>query len=116
MTNPVPTYLAILNSHVRDQYITFEEGPHIYTVHGEKGYTSVTTWNHEHFKPFDTEKVLETTVRSSKMKDPSYKYYGMSKQEIKELWDKNRDNASSQGTKMHYDIECFYNNIPVINI
>ena len=40
-------YLATKNAHIRDKDITFEEGPHIYTVMGDRGgYTSVTTWNH----------------------------------------------------------------------
>ena len=36
-------------------------------------------------------------------------------QEIKDLWEKNRVEASEAGTKMHYDIECFYNNNTVTN-
>ena len=48
---PVPTYLAELHPHPRDKDISFEEGPHIYTVLGDRGgYTSVTTWNHHHFE------------------------------------------------------------------
>ena len=35
----------------------------------------------------------------------------MIKQQIKDQWEKNRDIAAAAGTKMHYDIECFYNNI-----
>ena len=30
-------------------------------------------------------------------------------------WDKNRDEAAQAGTKMHYDIECYYNNQDVKN-
>ena len=41
---------------------------------------------------------------------PNNKYYGKTKDEIMELWDANRDAAASAGTKMHYNIECFYNN------
>ena len=29
---PVPDYLAKKNHHPRDDHISFEEGPHIYTV------------------------------------------------------------------------------------
>ena len=39
------------------------------------------------------------------------KYYGMTKKEIKDLWNKNGKEASEAGTKMHYDIECYYNGI-----
>ena len=101
--------LAIKNAHERDKDITFDEGPHIYTVRGEQGYTSVTTWNHEHFSKFDSAKILGNIMRSPKMKDPSYKYYGMTAEEILKSWDDNRDAASSAGTQTHYNIECFYN-------
>lgn len=107
--------LAAKNKHERDDFIVFYEGPHIYIVHGEGGYTSVTTWVHEHFAGFDCELVLEKTVNSRKMTDPNYKYYGMTKDQIRDLWDQNRDTASAAGTKMHYDIECFYNGISVHN-
>ena len=41
-----PTYLAQKNAHVRDAAIQFEEETHIYTVNGDRTFTSVTTWNH----------------------------------------------------------------------
>ena len=43
------------------------------------------------------------------------KYYGMSVEEIKAAWEKNRDEAATAGTKMHYDIECYYNKMDVEN-
>jgi ATP-dependent exoDNAse (exonuclease V) beta subunit len=110
MTTP-PTYLANLNAHERDQFITFDEGPHIYTVHGQQGYTSVTTFIHKLFPHFDSEMIVDSVLRSKKMSDPTYKYYGMTKEQILADWDKNRDAAASAGTKMHYDIECHFNNI-----
>jgi hypothetical protein len=41
--------LAKQNPHERDDHITFDEGPHIYTIDGEIDFMSVTTWNHSHF-------------------------------------------------------------------
>jgi len=114
-SNPVPDFLAKKNPHTRDEYITFDEGPHIYYVRGDPSFTSVTTWNHHHFAPFDTEKVLDNTLKSRKMQDPKYKYYGMTREEIKKSWDDNRDRAAKAGTKMHYDIECHYNGWDVKN-
>jgi hypothetical protein len=110
-----PTYLAIKNAHPRDQYIEFDEGPHIYTVHGEQGYTSVTTWNHSHFSHFDADAIIDKMMKSKNWTDPNYKYYGMTREQIKASWDKNRDSASGAGTQMHYDIECFWNNMEVNN-
>jgi len=107
--------LSIQNAHPRDKFITFEEGPHIYTVHGEQGYTSVTTFNHSHFPEFDSGKIIDNMLKSNKMNDPKYKYYGKTKEDIMNEWKQNGNEASKAGTKMHYDIECFYNGIPVTN-
>jgi len=110
-----PTALAIRNAHPRDQYIDFDEGPHIYTVHGKQGYTSVTTWNHSHFAHFDADDIIDKMMRGKAILDPANKYYGMTREQIKQSWDVNRDSAAGSGTKMHYDIECFYNDLPVSN-
>ena len=45
--------LKQLNSHVRDNNITFEEEGHKYTINGETNYTSVTTWLKKFFYPFN---------------------------------------------------------------
>ena len=111
MAHIAPNYLAELNHHPRDDAIKFYEKEHKYTVHGEGGYTSVTTWNHSHFPHFDSASIIDGILRNPKMKDPTYKYYGMSRQDILKSWDKNRDSAAGAGTNMHYDIECFYNGI-----
>jgi len=104
------TFLSKKNKHERDDRILFDEPTHVYTIDGDKGFTSVTTWNHSHFEEFDSDKIIDNMMKSKKWKDN--KYYGMSKEEIKKSWDKNRDEAAEAGTKMHYDIECFYNNCP----
>jgi hypothetical protein len=111
----IPTYLAKKNAHERDQYIEFDEGPHIYTVHGELGYTSVTTWNHSHFSHFDADAIIDKMMKGKNWNDPNYKYYGMTREEIKKSWDTNRDAASGSGTQMHYDIECYWNKLEVKN-
>lgn len=110
-------YLAKLNPHPRDKDITFEEGPHIYTVLGDRGgYTSVTTFNHTHFSHFEADAIIDNIVKSRKWDtDPAYKYYKMSKDAIKDMWEQKRDTAAQAGTKMHYDIECYYNKRPVEN-
>jgi len=107
--------LTTLNAHPRDAFISFEEGPHIYTVHGKQGFTSVTTWNHHHFPAFDPEKTVDGIMNNKKKNDPTYKYYGMSREEILNNWKLNGDNASKAGTKMHYDVECYYNGLSVVN-
>jgi len=96
-------YLAKKNEHERDKYIEFDEGPHIYTVHGELGYTSVTTWNHHHFPVFDSNKIIDNMMggKNWNNKEKNTKYWNqttdkpMTKEEIKSMWDKNRDEAAA---------------------
>ena len=102
-----PTYLATLNPHERDSHIQFDEKPHIYYVDGDSTYISVTKWNHSHFKPFNADNIIHKMMQSKKW--PNSKYYGKTKQEIKDLWSRNGKEASAAGTKLHYDIECFWN-------
>lgn len=117
-----PSYLANKNPHPRDANITFDEGPHIYTIalpnpdgtiQYDSGFTSVTTWNHSHFKHFDADAIIDKMMASPRW--PQSQYYGMTREEIKAQWDANRDEAASAGTKMHYDIECYYNECPNTN-
>lgn len=109
----VPDFLAKKNVHERDAFISFDEGPHIYTVYNDAGFTSVTTWIHSHFEKFDADKILDNMFRGRKMKDPEYKYYGMTREAIKDMWSQN--DAAQKGTQMHYDIECYYNGWEVNN-
>jgi len=116
-SQPPPTYLAETNPHPRDNKITFEEGPHIYTIEGheEIKFTSVTTWVHSYFKKFDAKKVIEGMMRNKrKWEDPiaNAKYYGKTADEIEEMWKIAGTEASAKGTSMHYEIECFYNTHP----
>ena len=103
----LPDRLARQHPHPRDAHILFDEGPHIYTIDGDSNYMSVTRWNHSHFEPFDAEKIICGMMASPKW--PRSKYFGQTKEEIKNLWNKNGREASNAGTKLHYDIECFYN-------
>ena len=102
------SYLAKLHPHKRDERIVFDEGPHIYYIDGScHQYISCTTWNHSHFEHFNADLIISNMMKSVKW--PQNKYYGKTSSEIKALWDKNRDEAAEAGTKMHYDIECYYN-------
>lgn len=112
-TKMVPDYLSKKHAHPRDEHIVFDEGPHIYTIDGDSGFTSVTTWIHSHFAKFDSDAIIDNMMKGKKMQDPTYKYYGMTKEQIKELWSSN--DAAQKGTNMHYDIECYYNGLDVKN-
>jgi hypothetical protein len=50
-------------------------------------------------------------LSGKKILDPTYKYHGMSREDIIALWDANGKEASEKGTAMHENIEKYYNNI-----
>jgi ATP-dependent exoDNAse (exonuclease V) beta subunit len=117
-------YLKNQNPHERDANITFKDEGHIYTIlddtingytgdTGNTGYTSVTTWIHSLFEKFDADKIIDNMMKSQRW--PDNKYYGMTKSEIKSQWENNRETAANAGTKLHHDIECTYNKMPVTN-
>lgn len=104
-------YLSQLNPHPRDAHITFEEEGHKYTIltDPDSKYTSVTTWCHSHFPVFDADRVITNMMRSKNW-NPSNKYWGMSREEIKAQWSNNGASVSQAGTDLHHRIECFMNN------
>jgi hypothetical protein len=105
-----PVKLALTNPHPRDERITFDEPRHIYFIDGDStDIISVTTLIHRLFGEFDADKVIDNMMRSRNW--PTSKYFGKTREEIKAEWDANRDEASAAGTKMHFNIECFYNDI-----
>jgi ATP-dependent exoDNAse (exonuclease V) beta subunit len=99
--------LSQKNAHVRDIHIQFEEIGHKYSIKGDKSFTSVTTWLKKFFRPFNGDIIIDRMMASPKW--PMNKYYGMTKQEIKNLWRQNGDEAARLGTAMHKSIEDFYN-------
>ena len=107
------SFLSKKNIHIRDKHIVFDEGPHIYYINGDPSYTSVTKWVGQHFPHFNADKIIDKMMKSKKWKQS--KYYGQTKEEIKQLWEKNGNEACRLGTIMHYDIECFYNNNTIVN-
>jgi hypothetical protein len=103
--------LSVKNAHDRDARITFEPVEHKYTIDGDPtiSYTSVTTWNHGHFRGFDADGIIRRMMASRNWKQSPY--YGMTADAIKAAWDANRDAAAAAGTAMHYNIECHYNGL-----
>lgn len=102
--------LSVFNAHSRDKYITFFEEGHKYIVLFEPDvkYTSVTTWNHEHFSQFNADEVIKNMMKGKSWKE-GHKYWGLSADQIKALWDNNKGSVSQAGTDLHYQIECFHN-------
>lgn len=106
--------VQILNKfykHERDDDIEFEENGHTYTILKDKEskYTSVTTFIHTHFSPFEANKIIEKMMKNKSWKE-GHKYWNMTQEQIKSQWQENGNNVSQLGTSMHYDFECFMNN------
>lgn len=93
----------------RDERITFLEEPHIYLIDGKEvsNLQSVTQFVHTFFSHFNADQVITNMMKSRNW--PNSKYFGMTPTEIKQTWDKIRDDAADAGTKMHLAIEQFYN-------
>ena len=106
------TFLAEKNAHIRDKDISFEEGPHIYTINGDSEYISVTTFVKSHFSKFDPEKALDMVFKS---KNREKKYGNATRDEIKNQWKKNGEDASAKGTYLHECIEYYYNGCLINN-
>ena len=102
-------WLQRQHPHPLDARIRFEEGPHLYYVDGINNNVSVTTFIHKFFPEFEADKIIGKMRKSSRWENSPY--YGMTNQEIKDQWEAKRDKASREGTRLHYDIELFYNNI-----
>lgn len=109
--------LCVRNAHPRDANIHFEEEGHKYTINDDSdnqagsvsgSYTSVTTWNHSHFPHFEADVIIKRMMSGKSWKE-GHKYWGLTAEQIKDIWNANRDNASGAGTKLHYEIECFMN-------
>jgi hypothetical protein len=125
-TNPQTNdYLSKQNPHPRDAHIHFDEGPHKYTIEGINGvtadteFTSVTTMVHQHFEHFNAKKVIAAMMRNQKKwNDPvaNAKYYGKTAEEIEQMWAEAGKDASTKGTAMHHQIECFYNTPPPLAV
>lgn len=108
--------LAVENKHERDDRILFDEESHTYTIDGTRaGWISTTQFIHGFFGKFDPDDVISKMMKGRNW-NPSNKYWGMTPDDIKKMWTDSGAEASSAGTRMHLDIEHYYNAFPVGNL
>lgn len=105
--------LAKMHFHSRDADIAFDDVPHLYYYRGDDCMTSVTTFISRFFPIFDPDRAISCVLKSRKWQQGIHKYSGMTPDEIKESWVKTGKEASALGTRMHENIELFYNGHPV---
>jgi len=102
--------------HENDRFIYFDEGPHKYYIWDQKNNRpvndpiSITTLIKKFHEEFDDEKVINMNMSKWQLQ-PENKYYGKTKQQIKDGWEENRVLASTKGTRLHKRIELFYNDV-----
>ncbi|KAL7525327.1 hypothetical protein ACHAWF_001309 [Thalassiosira exigua] len=97
------------NAHPRDRHVAFDPVGHAYAIKGSsEGVTSVTALLDSFFSAFDPDDAIAKYYRRWQ-KDPRSKYYGLSKGQIKGLWNKEGKMAADEGTVLHAAIEAFYN-------
>lgn len=102
--------LAEINTHIRDNMVSFNEEKHIYTIENDNNeYMSVTTFVHTNFPTFDSDLIIESMMKSANWQ--KNKYYGLTKEEIKAKWESTKNEAADAGTYMHKLIEDYYNQI-----
>jgi hypothetical protein len=102
------------NAHSRDKRIKFDEKNHIYFIDDIPYQISVTGFIKSFFQEFDSDQVIEKNY-SKWQSNRNSKYYGLSIKKIKNSWKINAEDASKKGSKLHKDIEAFYNDIKFDN-
>ena len=105
--------LKTKNSHERDEAIFFDEEPHKYYINGKCDNISATTLIHSYGEKFDADRIIGFMMRGKNWSES--KYYGMTKEEIKQQWKDNGSEAARLGTHMHKSIEDYWNELEVDN-
>ena len=100
------------NKHKRDSIITFDEPTHKYYINENLVNTSVTTFIHSLFPHFDAEGMAEKISCGKCSIQTKKKYESMTKEDIINKWNFDGKISSEAGTKMHEDIEYYFNNEP----
>lgn len=107
------TYLSEKNGVARDLEVTFEPTRHVYTIKDSKALTppvSVTTLTSRGVWPaFDPDATIDRIMQSEDYKSGESKYAGMSRSQIRKQWDEAGLEARTEGTRLHDQIERYYN-------
>jgi hypothetical protein len=107
--------LSSKNAHPRDSRVTFVEESHLYYVDGGKVGTSVTSLIHDVFPAFDADAMARKIASGGCSAVTRAKYAGMTCDDIKQRWELDGRAASALGTRLHADIEAYFNDAEVRN-
>jgi hypothetical protein len=82
----------------------------VYSIDGtSEGYTSTTTLIHKLFPTFNADRAIGFMMGGRNW--AASPYYGKSPSQIKEGWRLNGQQAAEAGTKMHSNLEQYYNGL-----
>lgn len=84
----------------------FDEATHTYKI-DDDALKSVSQLVSSQFRPFNAN-IIATNVAKSKTSDPESRYYGMTKDDIIQVWAESGRDAREKGTNLHRHIETFY--------
>ena len=104
--------LSVKNKHPLDYKIKFQDEGHKYYINGDNNNViSVSEFYKKFFPDFNSKsnEIINAIINSDNYKDPDYKYYNMTFEEIKNSWEDLGKEASELGKRMHNNIEDFYN-------
>ena len=109
--------LSEKNAHPFDNRIKFQKEGHKYWIDDNaENIISSTTFIKQFFKEFDSDTAIKNILNSYDYKEnPEYKYYKMSADDIKNLWESTGKSSRDMGTSLHEDIENYYNDLKVNN-
>lgn len=115
MTTPRPFDGAMdlneQNPFMRDPHVTMNEAQHKYSIYGQSdGIISMTEVIENIAFPdsFSPERVISSIVNSDDYKNDKSPYSGLTVAEIREKWEKNRQEAADHGTRVHKAVETFF--------
>ena len=97
--------LEKINFHKNDSRIQFNDSEHIYTIDDSRNAISVTQLIQKFFPVFDKEYWAEKESQKT----------GVRAKDIIEKWNKLGKKARELGTKLHNEIENYYNEIEYVN-
>ena len=96
----------------REDNIIFTEHNHKYTLKSNPTLklTSVTQLISQFFHPFNAEEII-AKIKRGKNYCPGHKYWDMTTQQIKDEWERIRNDAAQKGTQLHKLIEKYLTTI-----
>ena len=93
-----------------DDHIDFDDKRHTYYVDNVKCKGSTSSFYGQFFEKFNADAAIDV-MWNSKNFNESHRWYGYTREQLRELWSNNGRDQADLGTRMHELIEWFYNGL-----